>query len=82
MKLATLAKKAAALPEDIRFDWSGPEQWHENVFDREVKTLEEAIEYIKHLRLRMADYAMGLKELAGAYKQMRDIMLEAEVGDN
>jgi hypothetical protein len=82
MKLATLAKKAAALPAEISFSFAGPEQWHNDVFTREVKTLEDAIQYVNALRGRMAEYAMALQDLADAYKQMRDLMLEAEVGDN
>ena len=79
MKLADLAKKAAALPE-IDFTWAGPEQFHPDVFAREVKTLPEAIKYIGQLRDRMATYARVLHDLTEAYAKLKEIMLEAEVG--
>ena len=79
MKLSTLARKAAELPDDVLFDWAGPEQFHDSVFEREITTLPEAIEYIDQLRQRMASYAMALHDLTKAYKQMRDLMLDAEV---
>lgn len=79
MNLSELAKKAAALPADFQFEWPGKEHFHDDVFKREVTTLPEAIEYIDALRKRMADYAMALHKLQDAYKQMRDVMLAAEV---
>lgn len=79
MKLATLARKAAELPEDVLFDFTGPEHFHDDIFKREVKTLPQAIKYIDELRRRMAAYSIALHDLAMAYKQMRDLMLEAEV---
>ena len=80
MKLATLAKKAASLPE-VPFDWGGPEQFHDDVFKREVKTLPEAIAYIDQLRIRMAAYSMALHDLCKAYEGMRDLILEAELSE-
>lgn len=78
MNLAELAKKAAALP-DLDFNWGGPEQWHPDVFKREVKTLPDAIKYIEQLRQRMGEYALALHDLTEAYKQLRDVILEADV---
>lgn len=80
MKLSDLAKKANDLPY-LNFEWGGAEHFHEEVFDREVRTLPEAIIYIRQLRERMASYSLILHELTEAYRKMRDVMLEAEVGE-
>lgn len=79
MKLSDLAKKAAALPGDVAFDWPGAEHWHDAVFRDRITTLPEAVAYIDELRKRMADYSCALANLAKAYKQMRDLMLAAEI---
>lgn len=78
MKLATLAKKAAALP-DFDFDWPGPEQFSDYNFQQATKTHEDLVKYTDGLRQKMASYSMALHDLVKAYKQMRDLMLEAEV---
>jgi hypothetical protein len=78
MKLAVLAAKAARLPE-IDFQWPGPEHFCQDVFDREVKTLPQAIEYIDDLRKSMAKYSMALHDLTTAYRTLRELMLEADV---
>lgn len=54
MNLAQLAKKAAALPQEFEYSWPGPEHWHQDVFERNVKTLPEAIKYIDQMRERMS----------------------------
>lgn len=81
MKLADLAKKANALPA-MDFNWAGHEHWHDDVFDREVQTLPQAITYIKALKERMGAYALALHSLTEAYEKMRDIMLEADISDS
>jgi hypothetical protein len=78
MKLDDLAKKANALPR-LEWEWGGPEHWHSDVFDKNVESLPDAIEYIKVLKDRMAAQSMILYQLFDAYRKMKDIMLEAEV---
>jgi hypothetical protein len=78
MRLATLAQKARELP-DLDFEWGGPEQWHDEVFDRCITTLPEAINYINDLRKRMAVQSHAISSLKDAYEKMKDIILEAEV---
>lgn len=78
MRLSDLARKAAALP-DIEFEWPGAEHWHDDVFQREVKTVEDAKAYIDAMRKRMADYSFALAELVEAYRALRDAILAAEV---
>lgn len=80
MKLAELAKKAAALPELIDFDFPGPERFHPEVFAREVKDLSGAIEYIDKLRGRMEEFSNAVGALAEAYQKMRDLLLAFDVG--
>ena len=48
MKLADLARKASRLP-DLEFDWAGLEQWDSAVFEREVKTLPDAISSLRRM---------------------------------
>lgn len=80
MKLSDLARKANRLP-DLDFEWGGPECWHDDVFERQVQTLPEAIDYIKELKVRMEDHAGALRSVIEAYQCLKDIMLEAEVGE-
>ena len=79
MKLHELAKKAAALPSDADFEWRGPEHWHDDVFEREVRSLKDLQNYVDVLRKRMAEQGMALFRLQQCYKQLRDAVLEAEV---
>ena len=81
MKLSDLAKKAAALPSIHTFEWVGVEQYHDSVFKNEVKTLPELIQYTDALRKRMAEYAGALEQLCQAYGKLRDLILEAQVGE-
>lgn len=80
MKLAELARKASKLP-DIDFEWPGPEQFSDYNFQEATKTHDDLVKYVDGLRQKMASYSMALHDLAGAYRQMRDLMLEAEVED-
>jgi hypothetical protein len=81
MKLATLAKKAAALPEDVCFEWGGPDQYSDYNFDVATADHAKLVAYVNDLRKRMAEHANMLKDLQRAYKQMRDLILEAEVSE-
>jgi len=78
MNLKTLAKKASNLP-NLEFNWAGIEQWHPEVFSREITDLPSAIEYIQKLKERVAAQSFILKDLADAYMKLKDIMLEAEI---
>jgi hypothetical protein len=78
MKLSELAKKANRLP-DIEFQWTGAEQWHDEVFRTNVSSLPQAIDYINELRKRMAIQSYAIASLMDAYKKMKDVLLEADV---
>lgn len=78
MKLAELAKKAAALPE-LNYQWPGPEHFSDYNFDEATKTPEKMHAYLNELRKKMASYSMALHELTEGYRKMRDLMLAAEV---
>lgn len=78
MKLAVLAKQAAAMPK-VEFEWAGAENWHPEVFKTRVTTLPQAIEYIDALRERMQQQSRAIDTLQAAYKQLVDLVLEAEV---
>jgi len=78
MKLAILAEKAKALP-DFDFDWPGPEHFSDYNFAKETDSPEKLRAYLDKLRQQMAHYSLALHHLTRAYKQMRDLMLEAEV---
>ena len=78
MKLKTLAKKAASLP-DLDFDWAGAEQFHSDVFDTNITDLPSVIGYIRELKERMAKQSFMLHELAAAYMKLKDMILEAEI---
>ncbi len=78
MKLKTLAQKAAKLP-DLEFDWTGEEQWHSTVYDREIVDLPSLIGYVKLLRNRMAEQSRILNEITDAYMKLKEIILEAEI---
>lgn len=80
MQLVELAKKAAKLP-DLEFDWTGKEQWNEAVFDNKVETSEEIVKYIKALKGRVSEQSKMIHKLAEAYMKLKDIILEAEVGE-
>lgn len=79
MKLSVLAKKAAALPDCEAFSWTGIEQYSDYNFDKATETHEDVVKYIDELRKRMASYAMALQELGEGYRQLRDLILEADV---
>lgn len=78
MKLSALAKKAAALPE-LEYEWPGPEHFSDYNFAEATSTPEKLRAYVDDLRKKMAEYSMALHGLQEAYRQMRDLMLEAEV---
>lgn len=78
MKLKILAQKAARLPE-IDFELGGGERWSDMNFKNEVKTLPEAICYIKILKERMSEQTDAIFELKTAYEAFKDILLEADV---
>lgn len=78
MKLATLAKKAAKLP-DLDFEWPGVEQFSDFNFAEATKTPELLREYVDGLRQKMAAYSMAMHDLVEAYRQLKDLMLEARV---
>lgn len=78
MKLAELAKRAKKLP-DLEFDWPGPEHFHQSNFDTATDSPEKLRAYVNELRGQMAKYSFALHELGEGYRQMRDLMLEAEV---
>lgn len=80
MQLVELAKKAAKLP-DLEFDWTGKEQWNEAVFDNNIETPEEIIKYIKALKGRVSEQSRMLHGLTKAYMKLKDIILEAEIGE-
>lgn len=79
MKLSELAKRAAALP-DLEFDWAGPEQYSDYNFERATATPETQKLYLNELRRRLGEQSFALHKLANGYRQMRDLILEAEVG--
>ena len=81
MKLSDLARKASRLPE-LKFDCAGTEQWHERTFDVEIINLYDLIKYTKDLRLRIAEQSKMLSNLAEAYNQLSEIILEADVETN
>lgn len=79
MKLAELAKTAKALP-DPDYEWRpGPEHFSDFDFDEATATPEKLRAYVDQLRGSMAKMSYALAELTAGYKQMRDLMLEAEV---
>jgi len=86
MKLRILAEKVARLP-DFEFKWGGPEQFwvgeeygeQEGKFESETKDLVSMRNYVRSLKERMAEYAVVLSKLIKAYKELRDIILEADI---
>lgn len=79
MKLIDIAMMARNLPDCDAFQWPGPEHFHDDVFAKEMKSQEDIIEYITELRKRMSSYSMALEELGAAYRELRDMLLEAEI---
>lgn len=85
MKLSELAAKAAALPERPRFEWPGPEQFHDGVFKAAVykddgsPNFEGLIEYTDQLRKRMVEYSHAMHDLCDAYDKLREVVLAADV---
>lgn len=78
MKLAELAKMAKALP-DLDYDWPGAEHFSDYNFDEATNSPEKLRAYVNQLRGSMAKMSHALADLTEGYKQMRDLMMEAEV---
>lgn len=78
MNLKTLAEKAANLP-DLDFEWAGVEQFHPEVFDREITDMPSVIGYVRELKERIAKQSMILHDLSAAYMKLKDIILETEI---
>ncbi len=78
MKLKDLAEKAARLP-DLDFDWSGPEQYHPDVFLSETNDLPSLRIYVEKLKDRIADQSRAIMRLKKGYEILRDIILEADI---
>lgn len=71
MKISQLLIRLEELPQPMEeFDWAGVEQWHPEVFERGVKTLEEAINYIKELKDRVEQQSFVLHDLSERYNQI------------
>ena len=79
MKLVELAERARKLPDCDAFDWPGEEQFSGYNFTAATATLPEVVKYVDALRKRMAAQSLALTDLAAAYRQMRDLLLEFEV---
>ena len=78
MNLKQLAQMASDLP-DLKFDYTGAEQFHPELFNRTVTDLPSVIEYVRQLKDRVATQSLMLKDLSDAYTKLRDIILEAEL---
>ena len=78
MKLKDLAEKATRLP-DLDFDWSGPEQYHPDVFSSETNDLPALRIYVEKIKDRMADQSRAIVQLKKAYEILRDIVLETDI---
>ena len=74
-----LLRKIEDLPEKVEFEWPGVEQWHPQVFDREVKDLPSAIQYIKDLKERVAEQSMVIHSLAEGHNQLIDWIKTVEL---
>ena len=79
MKVGEILKHLDSLPIPIKFDWPGEEHWHEEVFSKEVKSLEEAIGYIKALKERLAEVTFALHDLAEVYNQIISWIRQMEI---
>lgn len=80
MKLSTLAEKAASLPK-VYFDGHGQSNWHNSVYEREVKDFEQLKDYVNVLRKEVAETREAMKNVIEAYTQLRNMILEAEIDD-
>lgn len=79
MKIKEVLAHLESLPKPYEFDWPGPEQWHDGVFDSEVQTLEQAIAYIKALRERVSQQSFALHTLAERYNEIIHWIQEIEM---
>lgn len=83
MKVNEILQHLDSLPQPFNFDWVGSEHLHDEVFDSEVKTLKQAIDYIKALRERVAEQSIALNILVARYNQLinwvRGIEIEGKI---
>lgn len=79
MKLSQLAERTRKLPDCDAFNWPGVEQFSPMNFDEATATHERMVSYVDELRKRVSAQSMALHDLADAYRQLRDVILEFEV---
>ena len=79
MKVSEVLAHLDKLPKPIEFDWTGVEQWHPEVFDERVKTLEEAISYIKQLRERLGQLTFAMHDLAKSQNEIINWIRQIEI---
>ena len=79
MKVSDVLQHLDSLPQPQEFRWPGVEQWNDEVFDRQVKTLAEAVAYIKELRGRVANQSMHLADLTKAYNEIINWIRSIEI---
>ena len=70
MKIKDLLKKLETLPKEVEFSLFGVDNWHPEVFDREVQTLEDAIDFIKQLKERVNEQSEVLTQLVHSYNDI------------
>jgi hypothetical protein len=79
VKISELLARVQALPQPITFDWPGVEQWHDEVFVRDIQSQDQAMAYIALLKDRVREQSHAICQLRDAYNALINWIRELEV---